>query len=84
MFNTSKWFPHWNDEDIEACAFKLKPGTNKMKRIVQIKVKFIFFTIIHEIKLILILILEVTILKRNISTRKQNIIFTCSSLCSKI
>lgn len=41
MFNTSKWFPHWNDEDIEACAFKLKPGTNKMKRIVQIKVKFI-------------------------------------------
>lgn len=43
MFNDSKWFPHWDEKDIEANKFKIKPGTNKMKRMVYIKVRNYFF-----------------------------------------
>jgi len=38
IFNDLKWFPHWDEEDIEASKYKLKAGTNKMKRMVHIKV----------------------------------------------
>lgn len=38
IFNDLKWFPHWDEEDIEASKYKLKPGTNKMKRMVHIEV----------------------------------------------
>uniref|UniRef100_A0A2H8TDA5 Endoribonuclease Dicer n=1 Tax=Melanaphis sacchari TaxID=742174 RepID=A0A2H8TDA5_9HEMI len=37
IFNDSKWFPHWDKEDIEASNYKLKAGTNKMKRMVHIE-----------------------------------------------
>ncbi|XP_022180231.1 endoribonuclease dcr-1 isoform X3 [Myzus persicae] len=37
IFNDLKWFPHWDEEDIEASKYKLKAGTNKMKRMVHIK-----------------------------------------------
>ncbi|XP_060881396.1 endoribonuclease Dicer-like isoform X5 [Metopolophium dirhodum] len=37
VFNDLKWFPHWDEEDIEASVYKLKPGTNKMKRMVHIE-----------------------------------------------
>jgi len=38
LFNDLKWFPHWDGEDIEASKYKLKAGTNKMKRMVHIEV----------------------------------------------
>lgn len=38
LVNNSKWFPHWVEEDIEACKYNLKPGSNKMKRMVHIEV----------------------------------------------
>jgi hypothetical protein len=38
LINNLKWFPHWVEEDMEACKYNLKPGTNKMKRIVHIEV----------------------------------------------
>lgn len=40
IFNDLKWFPHWIEEDNEARQFQLKPGTNKMKRTVEIKVSY--------------------------------------------
>lgn len=40
IFNDLKWFPHWDEEDIEASKYKLKAGTNKMKRMVHIKVSY--------------------------------------------
>lgn len=44
IFNDLKWFPHWDEEDIEARKYGLKPGTNKMKRMVHIEViKNLFF-----------------------------------------
>lgn len=36
--NNLKWFPHWVEKDMEACKYNLKPGTNKMKRMVDIEV----------------------------------------------
>lgn len=39
VFNDSRWFPHWDENDIEAQKYKLKPGTNKMKRMVYIEVR---------------------------------------------
>lgn len=38
IFDFPKWFPHWEDKDIEASKYNLKPGTNKMKRMVSIEV----------------------------------------------
>lgn len=38
IFSDLKWFPHWDEKDIEAHKLKLKPGTNKMKRMVHIEV----------------------------------------------
>lgn len=38
IFNDFKWFPYWDEEDTEAWKYKLKPGTNKMKRMVHIEV----------------------------------------------
>lgn len=45
IFNDSTWFPHWDEKDVEANKYELKPGTNKMKRMVNIKVRncFLFF-----------------------------------------
>ncbi|XP_027844608.1 endoribonuclease Dicer isoform X4 [Aphis gossypii] len=37
VFNDLKWFPHWDEKDIEASNYKLKPGTNKMRRMVHIE-----------------------------------------------
>ncbi|XP_026808824.1 endoribonuclease Dicer-like isoform X3 [Rhopalosiphum maidis] len=37
VFSDLKWFPHWDETDIEASNYKLKAGTNKMKRIVHIE-----------------------------------------------
>lgn len=45
IFNDIKWFPHWEETDIEALKYKLKPGTNKMKRMVHIEVIYFIFTI---------------------------------------
>lgn len=38
LINNLKWFPHWVEEDMEASKYNLKPGTNKMKRMVHIEV----------------------------------------------
>ncbi|XP_003240109.1 endoribonuclease dcr-1 isoform X4 [Acyrthosiphon pisum] len=37
IFNDLKWFPHWDEGDVEATKYKLKAGTNKMKRMVHIE-----------------------------------------------
>ncbi|VVC42507.1 Hypothetical protein CINCED_3A023563 [Cinara cedri] len=37
IFKDVNWFPHWDEKDIEAASYNLKPGTNKMKRMVNIK-----------------------------------------------
>lgn len=42
-FNDLKWFPHWDENDIEASKYYLKAGTNKMKRIVHVKVSYYLF-----------------------------------------
>ncbi|XP_026819706.1 endoribonuclease Dicer-like [Rhopalosiphum maidis] len=36
-FNDLKWFPHWDDNDIEPSKYNLKAGTAKMKRTMSIK-----------------------------------------------
>ncbi|KAF0759177.1 endoribonuclease Dicer-like, partial [Aphis craccivora] len=36
-FNDLKWFPHWDENDIEASKCNFKAGTKKMKRIVDIE-----------------------------------------------
>lgn len=41
IFHDRQWFPHWIEEDIEAQKLKFKPGTNKIKRMVQIEVSCI-------------------------------------------
>jgi len=39
-FNDLKWFPHWDEKDIEPSKYNLKAGTTKMKRAVPIKVNY--------------------------------------------
>lgn len=40
VFTDLKWFPYWDEEDIEASKYNLKAGTNKMKRLAFIKVSY--------------------------------------------
>lgn len=40
VFKDVNWFPHWDEEDPEAALYSIKPGTNKMKRMVNIKVSY--------------------------------------------
>lgn len=50
IFNDKNWFPHWEDNDVEALPYKLKPGTNKMKRMVHIEVIYsILFAIFYNV-----------------------------------
>lgn len=42
-FNDLKWFPHWDENDIEASKCNFKAGTKKMKRIMDIEVSYYLF-----------------------------------------
>jgi len=49
VFNDLQWFPHWDEKDIEASNYKLKPGTNKMRRMVHIEVCYCIINFICEV-----------------------------------
>lgn len=49
IFNDSRWFPHWDEKDIEAHEYLLKPGTNKMKRMFNIEVRNFFIFNYHDL-----------------------------------
>ncbi|VVC34156.1 PAZ domain,Helicase, C-terminal,Ribonuclease III domain,DEAD/DEAH box helicase domain,P-loop containing [Cinara cedri] len=50
IFKDVNWFPHWDEKDIEAASYNLKPGTNKMKRMVNIKVSYYTLLLSIDIK----------------------------------